>query len=90
MRAALDTLMEGRTTVVIAHRLSTIRDADQIVVLDHGHVVEQGTHNDLVQHNGLYGSLVSRQIVSSEDDEPFPEQAAVFATEALHGHGHSH
>ncbi len=90
VRAALDTLMEGRTTVVIAHRLSTIRDADQIVVLDRGNVVEQGTHSELLQHNGLYSSLVSRQIVSSEDDEPFPEQAAVFAAESLHGHGHSH
>jgi ATP-binding cassette subfamily C protein CydCD len=90
VREALATLMVGRTTVVIAHRLSTIRDADKIVVLDRGRVVEQGTHAELLQHDGLYATLVSRQIVSSEDDEPFPEQAAVFASEMGHGHGHSH
>jgi ATP-binding cassette subfamily C protein CydCD len=90
VRDALATLMVGRTTVVIAHRLSTIRDADKIVVLDRGRVVEQGTHAELLQHDGLYATLVSRQIVASEDDEPFPEQAAVFAAEIGHSHGHSH
>ena len=48
VRDALSRLMEGRTTVVIAHRLSTIRDADNILVLDQGHVVEQGTHQQLL------------------------------------------
>ncbi len=54
---ALRTLLAGRTAFVIAHRLSTIRDADLIVVLEHGQVVEQGTHNELMRARGLYTSL---------------------------------
>ena len=65
VRQALERLMEGRTTLVIAHRLSTIRDADQIVVLDHGQLVEQGTHQELLAHPGLYAQLVSTQLVSA-------------------------
>jgi ABC-type multidrug transport system fused ATPase/permease subunit len=52
--AALERLVEGRTTFVIAHRLSTIRDADRIVVLDHGRVVEEGTHEKLLEHDGVF------------------------------------
>ena len=63
VREALDRLMEGRTTVVIAHRLSTIRDADSILVLDDGKVVEQGTHRQLLERGGLYAQLVSAQMV---------------------------
>lgn len=55
---ALDELARGRTTITIAHRLSTIRDADQIVVLDGGQIVEQGTHDDLLLAGGLYADLV--------------------------------
>jgi ATP-binding cassette subfamily C protein CydCD len=65
VRQALETLMEGRTTVVIAHRLSTIRGADRIVVLDNGHAVEQGNHHDLLASHGLYAQLVSTQLVSA-------------------------
>jgi ATP-binding cassette subfamily C protein CydCD len=65
VRQALETLMEGRTTVVIAHRLSTIRDADRIVVLDNGHAVEQGTHHDLLASHGLYSQLVATQLVGA-------------------------
>ena len=62
VRDALDRLMEGRTTVVIAHRLSTIRNADKILVLDEGKVVEQGTHDQLLSHRGLYAQLVNTQM----------------------------
>jgi ATP-binding cassette subfamily B protein len=60
VQAALDRLAEGRTTITIAHRLSTIRDADQIVVLDKGRVVERGTHSALLERGGHYAALVSR------------------------------
>jgi ATP-binding cassette subfamily B protein len=57
---ALERLAEGRTTIAIAHRLSTVRDADQIVVLDHGRVVEVGAHEELLPRGGTYASLVFR------------------------------
>ena len=61
VQAALDTLMEGRTTLVIAHRLSTIEHADRIVVLEAGHVVEEGSHAALLQRGGLYARLYRSQ-----------------------------
>jgi ABC-type multidrug transport system fused ATPase/permease subunit len=61
VQEALDRLMEGRTTLVIAHRLSTVRDADRVVVLADGKVAEQGTHDALIEADGLYKKLVERQ-----------------------------
>jgi ATP-binding cassette subfamily B protein len=60
VQEALERLAEGRTTIAIAHRLSTVRDADQIVVLDRGRVVERGTHEELLTAGGRYTALVTR------------------------------
>ena len=57
VQAALETLMQGRTTIVVAHRLSTVEGADRIVVLDHGRIVEMGTHRALLERDGVYAKL---------------------------------
>jgi ATP-binding cassette subfamily C protein CydCD len=62
VREALDRLSRGRSTLVIAHRLSTVREADQIVVLDEGRVVERGTHAELLALDGLYSHLIATQL----------------------------
>src|SRR5450830_46135 len=61
VQAALESAMRGRTTLVIAHRLATVIKADHIVVLDHGQLVEQGTHAELVAHGGVYAGLAALQ-----------------------------
>ena len=65
---ALEKLLVGRTTLIIAHRLSTVRRADRLVVVDHGRIVEEGTHADLLARGGLYARLYQRQF--REDDVP--------------------
>ena len=62
VQSELERLAEGRTTITIAHRLSTVRDADQIVVLDQGQIVERGTHEQLLEEGGLYAALVARDV----------------------------
>ena len=80
VRHALEDLMVDRTTVVIAHRLSTVRDADTIVVLDEGRVVEQGTHDALMRGGGLYQHLVAHQLAGgAAGPEAHPEAARATA-----------
>lgn len=66
VQAALDKLSKGRTTLVIAHRLSTIRNADSIVVMDQGQVVDQGTHDQLLEKGGLYADLYNMQFKQAQ------------------------
>ena len=61
VQKALDRLMQGRTTIVIAHRLATVLKADRILVLDQGRIVEEGTHQSLIRHGGIYAKLARLQ-----------------------------
>ncbi|HEX5908640.1 MAG TPA: ATP-binding cassette domain-containing protein, partial [Propionibacteriaceae bacterium] len=65
VQQALDLAMEGRTSIVIAHRLSTIRDADLIIVVDQGRVVQRGRHEELMREGGLYAELYRTQFDQS-------------------------
>ena len=68
VQAELERLAEGRTTITIAHRLSTVRDADQIVVIDKGRIVERGTHDELMERRGAYAALVARDVTNLTDE----------------------
>jgi ATP-binding cassette subfamily B (MDR/TAP) protein 1 len=70
VQVALDAASKGRTTIVIAHRLSTIKNADKIVVLINGQIVEQGTHDQLIEKNGNYAVLVRRQNITVSPESP--------------------
>jgi len=59
-------VMRSRTTIIVSHRVSTVRTADQILVLDDGAIVERGTHDQLVAHNGLYAELYKKQLLEEE------------------------
>jgi ATP-binding cassette subfamily B protein len=75
VQQALDELARGRTTIAIAHRMSTIRDADQILVLDDGRIVERGTHEELVELGGRYAALLSGAAFDDLDSELTPPAA---------------
>ena len=68
IQSAMDNLMKGRTSFIIAHRLSTIKNADLILVMNHGDIVEQGTHEELLQKGGFYQELYNSQFEECEDD----------------------
>jgi ATP-binding cassette subfamily B protein len=80
IQAALDNLMEGRTTFVIAHRLSTVRRADMILVMDRGRIVERGTHDELLKLNGLYTEIHDLQLV---DHAKFAEEMEELSEERV-------
>jgi ATP-binding cassette subfamily B protein len=71
VQRALSVALSGRTALVIAHRLSTVRDADQILVLDGGKVVERGTHDELVAAGGLYAELYHTQFAVADSPAPY-------------------
>lgn len=79
VQAALEVASEGRTTITIAHRLSTIKDADNIIVMAEGRIVEQGTHDQLLDSQGAYFNLVEAQKIVAKEEMSPEEEAAVDA-----------
>ena len=69
IQKAMDNLMENRTSFIIAHRLSTIRNADLILVMKDGDIIEQGTHEELLAQNGFYTNLYNSQFENEEEDQ---------------------
>ena len=67
IQSAMDNLMKGRTSFIIAHRLSTIKNADLILVMNHGDIVEQGSHDELLEKNGFYAELYNSQFDEGEE-----------------------
>ena len=66
---ALREIRKGRTVLIVSHRASSVKDADQIVVLDNGRIVERGTHDSLLAHDGYYADLYRRQTIEEELEE---------------------
>lgn len=83
VQAALEQAAEGRTTIAIAHRLSTIKDADKIVVMSQGKIVEEGNHNELLRMQGAYHSLVTAQAIATIDADSDSESAEEDEVEAI-------
>ncbi|MCB9640167.1 MAG: ATP-binding cassette domain-containing protein [Myxococcales bacterium] len=69
VKEALDRLMKGRTTLIIAHRLSTVKDANRVVVISDGQIAQQGTHQELLEQEGIYQRLIQKQFVGDERHE---------------------
>ena len=67
IQRAFETLMKGRTSFIVAHRLSTIQNADLILVMNQGHIVEQGTHESLLKKGGFYAKLYNSQFTIPAD-----------------------
>ncbi len=84
IQSSLRELMKGRTSFVIAHRLSTIRHADRILVIEHGRVVEQGTHDELMSRSGRYQQMVDLQ---TRPPEPVKRTSTPTTSVAMHPHG---
>jgi ATP-binding cassette subfamily B protein len=83
VQRALSAALEGRTAMVIAHRLSTVRDADEILVLDEGRIVERGRHTDLIRAGGLYAELYRTQFaVGASEAPPFADEVEIITVPA--------